>query len=138
MPLVGPLIRLSGVPRGRSCSIAPPSCAHLWVSLFLLRSFFFFVFLGPHLQRMDIPGLGVESELQLRAYPTATATATQDPNRICDLHGSLQQPQTHNPRSEATDRTCILTETVGRLPAEPQRALQQRSYLCGGNHGIFP
>ena len=29
----------------------------------------FFVFLGPHLQHMEIPRLGVESELQLRLQP---------------------------------------------------------------------
>ena len=34
----------------------------------------FFVFLGLHLQRMEVPRLGVELELQLPAYPTATAT----------------------------------------------------------------
>ena len=33
----------------------------------------FFVFLGPHLQHMEVPGLGVELELQLLAYPPATA-----------------------------------------------------------------
>ena len=32
----------------------------------------------------------VEVELQLLAY--ATETATQDPNLICDLHCSSQQP----------------------------------------------
>ena len=33
---------------------------------------FFFFFLEPQLQRMEVPGLGVELELQLLAYPTAT------------------------------------------------------------------
>ena len=40
------------------------------------------VFLGPHLQHMEVPGLEVESKLQLPA--TATATATRDPSHICD------------------------------------------------------
>ena len=35
---------------------------------------FFFSFLGAHLQHMEVPGLGAESELQLQAYTTATAT----------------------------------------------------------------
>ena len=38
--------------------------------------FFFslsFVFLGPHPRHMEVPRLGVESELQLPAYATATA-----------------------------------------------------------------
>ena len=34
---------------------------------------FLFVFLGPHLWHMEVPRLGVESELQLLAYTTATA-----------------------------------------------------------------
>ena len=29
----------------------------------------FFVFLGPHLQHMEVPGLGVESRLQVRPTP---------------------------------------------------------------------
>ena len=33
-----------------------------------------FFFLGPHLQHKEVPRLGVESELQLPAYTTATAT----------------------------------------------------------------
>ena len=37
-------------------------------SLFL--SFFLF-FLGPHLHPMEVPRLGVQSELQLQAYCTA-------------------------------------------------------------------
>ena len=32
-----------------------------------------FVFLGPHMQRMEVPGLGVKLEPQLQAYTTATA-----------------------------------------------------------------
>ena len=42
----------------------------------------FFVFLGPHLQHMEVPRLGVKSELRLPAY--ATATAMWDPSRICE------------------------------------------------------
>ena len=45
---------------------------------------FFFFFLGPHLQHMEVPGLVVESELQLLAYTTATATG--DLSHICNLH----------------------------------------------------
>ena len=36
--------------------------------------YFIFVFLGPNPQHVDVPRLGVESELQLLAYTTATAT----------------------------------------------------------------
>ena len=33
-----------------------------------------FCFLGPNPRHMEVPGLGVKSELQLLAYTTATAT----------------------------------------------------------------
>ena len=52
---------------------------------------------------MEVPGLGVELELQLPAYTTAKATA--DPSCICHLHHSLRQHQILNPLSEARDRT---------------------------------
>ena len=49
-------------------------------------NFFFFssCFLGPQLQHVEIPKLGVELQLQLLAY--ITATATWDLSRVCDLH----------------------------------------------------
>ena len=43
--------------------------------------FSLFCFLGPHPQHMEVPRLGIQSELQLPAHATATAT-TQDPSRI--------------------------------------------------------
>ena len=45
--------------------------------------FFFFLsfFLKPHLRHMGVPRLGVKSELQLLAYPTATAMT--DPSHVC-------------------------------------------------------
>ena len=50
---------------------------------------------------------GMEWELQLLAYTTATAT---DPNCVCDLHHSSWQCQTLNPLSEARDQTHILID----------------------------
>ena len=38
----------------------------------LLVIFIYLCFLGPHLWHMKVPRLGVESELQLPAYATAT------------------------------------------------------------------
>ena len=65
---------------------------------------FCFVFsLGLHSQHMEVPRLGVESELQLPAYTTATATATPDLSLISDLH--------HSSLSEARDQTPILMHT---------------------------
>ena len=36
-----------------------------------------FALLGPQPQHMDVPGLGVESELQVLAYTTATITGSE-------------------------------------------------------------
>jgi len=68
--------------------------------------FFFFVFLGPHPWHMEVPRIGVQSELQLPAY----TTATWDPSRICRLYHSSRQHRILNPLSKARDRTCILTD----------------------------
>ena len=57
---------------------------------------------------MEVPRLGVESELQLQAY--TTATATPDPSHICDLHHSLQQHGILNRLSKARDGTHILVD----------------------------
>ena len=55
--------------------------------LFFIPKFFFF--LGPYPQHMEVPGLGVKSELQLPAY--ATATGTPDPSYTCNRHCSFRQ-----------------------------------------------
>ena len=49
-----------------------------------LLTFFLFVFLGPHPRHMEVPRLGFESEPQLLAYTTATATLGL--SCLCDLH----------------------------------------------------
>ena len=54
----------------------------------------FFFFLGPHLWYMEVPRLGVESELLLPA--STTATATPDPQ----------------PLREVRDQTRILMDTM--------------------------
>ena len=48
---------------------------------------------------MEFPRLGVESELQLPAY--ATATAMPNPSCVCVLHHSSQQCWIFNPLSKA-------------------------------------
>ena len=55
---------------------------------------------------MEVPGLGVELELQLLAY--ATATSKQDLSHICNLHHSSQQCLILNPLSEVGDGACVL------------------------------
>ena len=58
---------------------------------------------------MEVPRLGVTSELQLPAY--ATATATPDPRLACDLPHSSGQCWILNPVTEAKDQTHILMGT---------------------------
>ena len=52
-------------------------CGHFLLLLYeyyLQECFQSFFFLGRHLQHMEVPRLGVKSELQLPAYAAATAT----------------------------------------------------------------
>ena len=58
---------------------------------------------------MEVSSPGAESELQLPAY--TTATATWDPSHVYDLHQSSWQRRILNPLSEARERTHILTDT---------------------------
>ena len=67
---------------------------------------FFWLFLGLHPRHMEIPRLGGKLELQLPAY--GTATATQDPSHICNLHHSSRQCRILNPLSEARDWTRLM------------------------------
>ena len=58
---------------------------------------------------MEVPWLGIESELQLPTY--TTATAMPDPSRVFDLHHRSWQCWVLNPLSEARDRTHIPMDT---------------------------
>ena len=69
----------------------------------IINTAFFLLFLELHPWRMEVPRLGVKSELQLPAY--TTATATQGPSRICKLHHSSCQCQIPDPLSKARDQT---------------------------------
>ena len=60
-------------------------------------------FLGLHPRHMEVPRLGVKSELQLPAY--TTATATQDASLFCNLYHNSRQRQILNPLSKARDQT---------------------------------
>ena len=62
-------------------------CVFFFALLLLLL--LLFCFSGPQVQHMEIPRLGVESELYLLAY--ATATAMLGLSSICDLHRSSWQ-----------------------------------------------
>ena len=58
---------------------------------------------------MEVPRAGVKWELEPPAY--ATATATPDPSRVCDLHHSSAQRWILNSLSKASGRTRILMDT---------------------------
>ena len=65
----------------------------------------FIFFLGLLLRHVEVPRLGVEVELQLPAY--TTATAMPDLSQMCDLGHQIL-----NPLSKARDQTLILLETT--------------------------
>ena len=76
-----------------------------------LGSFFpFFPSFLPYMRYVDGPRLGVQLELQLPAY--ATATATQDLSHVCNLHHSSQLTSNRilNSLSKARDQTHILVD----------------------------
>ena len=75
--------------------------SHISISLFFS--------LVSHLQHMQVPRLGVESELQLPAY--ITDTAMSDLSHLYDLYLSSRQCRILNLLSEARDWTCILMDT---------------------------
>ena len=92
---------------------------------------------------MEVPRLGVKSELQLPVY--TTATATQDPSGICDLHNSRQR-QILKPLIEARDRThnlmvltriCFHCTTTGtpRLQFSSEQAIWGKG---GSTPGLRP
>ena len=58
---------------------------------------------------MEVPRVGIESELQLQAY--TTAIEMWDLSCICDLYHSLWQCQILNPLGEARDQAHILMDT---------------------------
>ena len=83
----------------------------LFLVLFFLLLFCFvlFCFSEANLQHVEVPRLGVKSELQLPAY--TTTTEMPDPSHIYNLHHSSQQYCIPNPMSKARDWTCILMDT---------------------------
>ena len=105
-----------------------------------MESFYFylliyFVFLVLHPQHMEVPRLGVETELQQPAY--TTATVTRDLSRACDLRHGSQQRRILNPLREARHQTHILMDTswvcypwatAGTLEVESFKKIKHRKY----------
>ena len=67
-----------------------------WSFIFIL---FYFGFLGPPLQHMEVPRLEIELELSLPPQ----SQQRKDLSRTCDLHHSSWQSWILNPLSEARD-----------------------------------
>ena len=65
--------------------------------------FIYFLLFRAAPMAYGVSRLGVESELQLPAY--TTATATPDTSHVCNLHHSSWQHQILNPLTEAKDQT---------------------------------
>ena len=82
-----------------ACIPGPQLMPASLLPLFPFCFFFFFFWLYPW--HMEVPRLGVELELQLPSY--ATATATWDPSHICILHRSLLQCWIINTLGKARD-----------------------------------
>ena len=74
---------------------------------------------------MEVPRRGVESELQLLAYSTATL---QDPSLICDLCLSSWQCQILYTLSKARDQTSILTDVSQYITTEPHQELLKLNF----------
>ena len=88
---------------------------------FIYLLIYYLFLLGPH---MEVPRLGIQSEMQLLAY--TIAAATWGPSHICDLHCSSWQCQNLNPLSRARDQTYILMNTSQAPYSEPQWELLNR------------
>ena len=76
---------------------------------------------------MEFPRLGVESELQLLAY--TTATAMPDPSHICDQHHISEQHWFFNSLSKPGIEPATSWFLVGFVSAAPQQALPHIGYL---------
>ena len=70
-------------------ALHPPPHPAQYIVWFCFSFSFFFSFLGMCLQYMDVPRLGVQSELQLPAYTEAKVTWYL--SWVCDLHDSSGQ-----------------------------------------------
>ena len=105
----------------------------LFLLLLLLLLFVCFVFfLGPHPWHMEVPRLGVKSELQLPAY--ATATAMWNFSCVCDLHHNSRQCCILDPLGKARDQTHVLVDSrqicfCWATKGTPKRSCFTRTWL---------
>ena len=89
-----------------------------------LKLRYFFLFLQPYLWHMEVPGLGVESELPLHAYATAAGQPMPQPQQHWIWAASLTNsgPLTHwagqglNPHSQGD---CVGSQPTIGAPEAP-------------------
>ena len=100
------------------------------------------VFLGLHLQHMEVPSPGVKLELQLQAF--ATTTATWDLSCVFHLHHGPRQHRILNPLSDAIGIKPVSSWMQVRfVSTEPRRELQIYfflkcdDYLCRSSKYLF-
>ena len=104
-------------------------------SFILFIYLFIYFLLRPQPLYMEVPRPGVESELHLPAY--TTATTSRDPSHDCDLHHSSWQCWISDPLNEARDPTHILMDTSQFVSAGPQWELPKVTFLLNAAHMII-
>ena len=82
--------------------------SYLHNQCYICHLFLFLCSLGPHLWQMEVPRLGVQSQLQLLTYTTGRATGESEPH--LQLHHSSRPHQTLNPLGEAGEQIHILMD----------------------------
>ena len=95
-----------------------------WLFYLFVYLFIYFCFLGQHSRHMEVPRLGVEVELQLPAYTTATATPYL--SCVCNLHHSSQQLRILNHWARPGMEPATSWFLVGFISTVPQWELLER------------
>ena len=100
------------------------------LSFFFFFFFFlvFLLFLGPLPRHMEVPRLGVESELQPPAY--TRATATRDPSRVCNLHHSSRQRRILNPLTRPGTQPATSWFLVGFINHCATKGTPALNFFC--------
>ena len=80
-----------------------------WLIIIIHHVFIISFSMGPHMGHMKVPGLGVDSELQLPAYTTEQHKIRA--TSACSLHHSSWQGQILNPPSKGRYQICIFMDT---------------------------
>ena len=98
--LAGELQYVAGTAKKKKCSMQVLIVNHTFFFCLFFVIVVLFLFLWPQLPYVEVPGLGVESELQLLAHTTATAILF--PGDLCH---TMWRRWTLNPLSKARDQT---------------------------------